>query len=286
MTNEMDNPNADQIAYWNSEAATRWLARQQALDAMLEPLTTWALDQAGPRAGERVIDVGCGCGATVLALAGRVGPAGQVRGVDVSEPMLGQARQRVAAAGLANVSLELADASSAALPAAEYDLVFSRFGVMFFRNPEQAFANLKQALKPNGRVAFLCWQPLKANPVFLVPLKAASAFAPPRQPPKPDEPGPFAFGDPGRVRRILSSAGLREVTFTPFDISMRMAGPGELAAAEEYATQTGPVARMLADLAPDARAAARAAIRDALRSYDGPDGIALAGAVWLVRARP
>jgi SAM-dependent methyltransferase len=280
-----DSPNADQIAYWNSEASVRWLSRQQQLDAMLEPLMLWALDQAAPRSGEQVVDVGCGCGASVLELARRVGPSGAVVGVDVSEPMLGQARERVAGAGFANTTLMLADASTAQLGVAKFDLVFSRFGVMFFRNPVQAFANLKQALKPEGRIAFVCWQPLKANPVFLVPLKAAGAFGPPRVAPQPDEPGPFAFGDPERVRRILGDAGLREVMFTPHDLTMRMAGPGDVAAAEEYATQTGPVARVLADLAPEARAAARAAVRDALRRYDGPDGIALAGAIWLVTAR-
>ena len=286
MQAEANSPNADQIAYWNGEASSRWLTRQQHLDATLEPLTRWALDQAAPRAGEQVLDVGCGCGATVLELARRVGPNGHVLGVDVSEPMLGQARKRAAEAGLRQVELVLADASAAKLPPARHDLMFSRFGVMFFRNPVAAFANLRRSLKPDGRLAFVCWQPLKLNPAFLVPLQAVAAFAPPRVPPAPGEPGPFAFGDPEHVRRILTDAGFRDVAFVAHDISMRLAAPGDLAAAEEHASQTGPVARVLADLPGEAGLAARAAIREALRPYDGPDGVALGGKVWLVTARP
>jgi SAM-dependent methyltransferase len=285
MPNDADNPNADQIAYWNGEASKRWLVRQEHFDVMIEPLTRRALELAAPQSGEHAIDIGCGCGATVLELARRVGPEGEVLGVDVSAPMLGRARERVAEAKLAQATLMEADASAAAFRPAAYDLLFSRFGVMFFRNPVPAFANLRRALKPGGRVAFVCWQPLKQNPAFLVPLKAAGAFGPPRVAQPPDEPGPFAFGDPERVRRILGGAGFSDIGFTPWQFSMRWAGPGDFAAAEEYASQLGPVSRVLADLAPDALTSARAAIREALRDYDGPDGVSLGAAVWLVAAR-
>jgi SAM-dependent methyltransferase len=285
MQTEAESPNADQIAYWNGEASARWLARQENFDVMIEPLTRRALELAAPLSGEHVIDIGCGCGATVLELARRVGPGGEVLGVDVSAPMLGRARERVTAAGLAQAKLTEADASSAPFRPAAYDLLFSRFGVMFFRNPVPAFANLKRALKSGGRVAFVCWQPLKENPTFLVPLKAAGAFGPPRVALPPDEPGPFAFGDSERVRRILGEAGFSEIGFTPWTFSMRWGGPGDFAAAEEYASQLGPVSRLLADLAPETLPAARAAIREALRDYDSPDGVMLGAAVWLVSAR-
>jgi SAM-dependent methyltransferase len=284
MESDATSPNADQIAFWNGDASARWLARQEYFDVMMDGLTRRALTEAAPRPGEHVIDVGCGCGQTVLDLARQVGSNGAVLGVDISAPMLERARDRVAAAGLQQATLREADASLATFPPAAYDLIFSRFGVMFFRNPVPAFANLRRALKPTGRVAFVCWQPLKQNPAFLVPLKAAGSFGPPRVALPPDEPGPFAFGDPERVRRILTEAGFNNAGFTPFEFGMRWSGPGELAKAEEYASQLGPVARVLADMAPDTVAKARKAILEALRAFDGPEGVVLGGAVWLVTA--
>ncbi len=280
-----DDPNADQIAYWNSDVALRWSAQQERLDAVFAPLTEAALDHAAPGAGQAVLDVGCGCGASVLALARRVGPKGKVTGVDVSKPMLELAAKRVGAEQHGNVELVLADAAAYPFAPGAFDLAFSRFGVMFFADPAAAFANIRGGLARGGRLVFVTWRPMKENPWFVVPLAAAQAHLPPQPPPEPNAPGPFAFADPDRVRGILAAAGFSAVEIVPHDTMMRIAGPHELAEATQFATQVGPAARALADAEPAARAAAIEAIRDELARREGPEGISFAGAVWLVSAR-
>jgi len=283
MANEQDN--TAQIAYWNDRAAVTWTAMQDRLDAMFTPLTAIALDAAAPAAGERVIDIGCGCGATVLELARRVGPDGRVLGVDVSEPMAARARERIAAAGLSNADVKVSDASTHAFAPAQADLLFSRFGVMFFADPPAAFANLRHGLRPAGRLLFACWRPMADNQWFLVPAQAAAHLLPPTPPMEPDAPGPFAFADADRVSRILSTAGWSDVVLTRQDVPMRLAGPGQLAEAADFATRVGGLARALADATPEAKARAAEAIAAVLPAYDGPNGICLTGSIWLVSAQ-
>jgi SAM-dependent methyltransferase len=283
-----DGPNAAQVAYWNSPTSAGWLAEQERFDALFAPLTEAALDLAAPRPGERAVDVGCGCGATVLDLARRVGPGGRVLGLDVSERLVGRARERIAEAGLDDVArVELADAALRSF-APESDLLFSRFGVMFFVEPVAAFANLRRALRPGGgRMAFAAWRPIAENPWFSVPLRAARARValPEDAPPEPGAPGPFAFDDPARVRGILDAAGWRGVEIAPHDTALRLAAPGDVAEAARGAARVGPLARALAGAGEDARRAAEDAAAEALRPFDGPGGVVLPGAVWLVSAR-
>jgi SAM-dependent methyltransferase len=277
--------NADQIAYWNSDAGVRWTALQQRIDALFAPLTEAALDYAGPNIGEHVLDVGCGCGATVLELAARVGPAGKILGIDVSKVMLDLAAERVRSRQFNNVTLLLADASTHPFEQGVSDLAFSRFGVMFFDNPEKAFANIRRSLKPGGRLAFVCWRTMSENPWFVVPFAAAKPHLPPQKPQEPEAPGPFAFADPDRVRRILGTAGFSDVELIRHDTTMRLAGPNEVELAADFASQIGPVSRALADGEPSARAAAKAAILQELGKHEGPEGILLSASTWLVSAR-
>jgi SAM-dependent methyltransferase len=279
------DPNAEQIAYWNDEAGTRWTTIQRRTDELFGVLTAAAIDSADPRPGESVLDVGCGCGATVLELARRVGPAGRVVGVDVSRPMLALASERVQAEGLRTVTLHLADAATYPFRAAEFDLAFSRFGVMFFGDPVTAFANIRRSLRAGGRLACLTWRPLADNPWFAVPLAAALRHVPPPAPADPEAPGPMSFADPARVQRILSGAGFAAIELQRRDVMMKLSGPNEVDRATEFATQVGPASRALIGAAPAAQAAATTAIRDALADYDGPSGVILPGSVWFVTAR-
>jgi SAM-dependent methyltransferase len=278
--------NAAQIAYWNTEAGPRWVAMQERMDAMLAPLMNAALDRARPAVGETVLDVGCGCGATLLALADRVGPDGSVMGVDISAPMLDRARERVRDSGVRNVRLTLSDAAVHAFEPGAFDLAFSRFGVMFFDDPETAFGNIRAALAATGRLAFVCWAPPRDNPWLTAPLTVARPYLPPQPESDPAAPGPFAFADSDRVSAILARAGYAGIDIVRHNASMRICGPGEAERAAQFAVESGPVGRAMIGADPAARAAAGQAILAEFRRLEGPDGIALPGSVWLVAARP
>ena len=274
--------NAGQIEFWNSAVAQTWVTQQTRLDQLFQPLTQVLLEHAAPRAGERAIDIGCGCGATVLELAHRVGPAGRVLGIDISAPMLDLARKRVADAGLSQATLVRADMSTYGFTPQDFDLAVSRFGVMFFTNPVTAFANLHGALQPDGRLVFACFRPLSENPWVLEPLTAAKHLLPPSAPPGPEEPGQFAFADPDRVRRILAEAGFHDIAFARHDPVMKL-GSAERAA--ELSCQIGPIARALTDAPDSLKTAVQDALVGAYRRHEGPDGVVFSGGNWIVSAR-
>src|SRR6267142_4401781 len=163
--------NADQIAYWNGPGGQHWTERQQVQDTLLAPVSDILIDRAKPRTGERIVDVGCGCGATTIAFAGKAGPTGHVLGIDISAPMLARARQ-IAPAGLP-ADFALGDATVYAFQPASFDLLVSRFGVMFFAEPALSFANMRRALRPSARLAFACWREPRENPWMMAPLQAA-----------------------------------------------------------------------------------------------------------------
>lgn len=275
-------PTPGRSSTWNSPAAQTWVRLQTRLDQLFHQLTQVALEHAAPQPGERAIDIGCGCGATVLELASRVGPGGHVLGVDLSEPMLGLARQRTAAAGHTQVMLKQADVTSYGFAPHSFDLGFSRFGVMFFDNPVAAFANLHGALKPAGRLVFACFRSMAENPWVLEPLKTVQHLLPPSTPPGPDEPGQFAFADPDRVHQILQAAGFRDIRFARYDPVMQL---GDVAQATEFACQIGPIGRALIGASENLRAAVRDALAAAYRQHEGPDGINLSGGNWIVTAK-
>lgn len=274
--------NADQIAYWNNSAGATWAALQDRLDRQIEPLGQKAMDAGAPKAGERVLDIGCGCGQTSLELAQRVGPTGQVLGVDISEPMLEVARRRGGEAGMANVSFLAADAQTHAFPAGGFDLAFSRFGVMFFDDPTAAFSNVAAALRPDGRLAFVCWRPLAENPWMGAPMQAALALLPPMPPPAdPTAPGPFAFADPERLRGILAAAGLVDIDIAPHD---QMIGGNDLDETVAMSLRVGPLGAVLREN-PELKDGVVGAIREALAQYVTPQGVMMASATWIVTAR-
>ena len=206
----MDTPtgheqNADQVAYWNGPAGQRWAERQAAQDVLLKPVADLVIDRAKLKPGERVIDVGCGSGATAIAFAREVAPSGHVLGVDISGPMLERARQ--SAPKDLPIDFVLADATVYPFEPASFDVLASRFGVMFFADPALSFANMRKALRPSGRLAFACWREPRENPFFMAPLQAAYKHVPKLPQQGPEDPGPFAFASEARVRRILDAAG-------------------------------------------------------------------------------
>jgi SAM-dependent methyltransferase len=278
-------PNAGQADYWNAEAGRTWVELQALLDMELQPLGDQARRALAPAAGEQVLDIGCGAGETSLELARAVGSGGRVLGVDLSEPLLGLARLRAAdagpEAGVAPVDFVQADAQTAAFAQGAFDAAYSRFGVMFFADPVAAFANIRAALRPGGRLAFVCWRPFADNPVMHEPLEAALPVIPPLEPGDPDAPGPFAFADPERVRGILGTAGFAQVRIAPFDVEV---GGWTDDQALLLVQRVGPLGSILRQ-SPDLRAPVVEAVSRALARRRGADGrIRLGAAVWIVSA--
>src|SRR5262245_33350570 len=280
----MEGPNAEQVRYWNEEVGPTWVEHQAQFDRLVSRPGARALERAGARAGEVAIDVGCGCGATPLELAGQVGASGRVLGLDLSAPMLGRARERAAALGLVNTAFELGDAQTFAFKPGAADLLFSRFGVMFFADPDAAFANLRKALRPDGRLAFVCWRALSENPWVQLPMSALAAHLPIPAAADPNAPGPFAFADGARVHGILERAGWRESALEKVDLELTLPGAGVRGAAD-FLLQLGPTGRAvreagLRDLEPLARV-----LEQALAPHAAPGGVRLRAGVWIATAR-
>lgn len=277
-----DNTNADQVAYWNGSAGQLWTERQEMQDAVLAPASAAIFDRAGVRPGMRVIDIGCGCGDTTLELAKRVGPQGHVLGVDISEPMLARARER--AGRDLPIDFVLADATVHAFEPHGADLLFSRFGVMFFADPVASFLNMRKALRAGGRVVFGCWQEARKNSWMMLPLQAAYQHVPRLPEVNPDDPGPFSFAREDRVRRILSEAGFSAIVIEAADISIDIAAGRGLDAAVGGALSIGPVSRALNGQSPDLVTAVANAIRAALEPLQQGGTIPLGAAIWIVTA--
>ncbi len=239
-----------------------WAEVREPLELQLAPLGWRALAALAPRPGECVLDIGCGGGETALDLARAVAPDGTVVGVDLSAALLAFAHRT--AKGCERVRFVQADAQVFPFEPASFDAAFSRFGVMFFADPTAAFINIRRSLRPNGRLAFVCWRALEENPLH-----------------DPDAPGPFAFANPDRVRGILERAGFGEIEITARD---EQVGSGDLDTMLAVCSRVGALGKILREN-PELRAATLPAVRSALAAHDGPDGVKLNAATWVVTAR-
>jgi len=290
-----ESANPEQREYWNGADSHEWVDEADRFDAMLAPWGERVLDAGALAAGERVLDVGCGNGATTLGAAARVGAPnrdgdgdgdgdGEATGFDISEPMLEVARSRATARGVANARFTAGDAQTDPLDG-PYDVAISRFGIMFFADPVAAFANIRSALVPGGRAAFLCWRPMFDNEWVMVPTGAALEHVSAPEPPPPDAPGPFRFGAEGSLAAALTAAGFADVTSEALDGPMLLGGPSSFDEAYEFMAGGGMTRRVLGTAPDEAKTRALAAMRDALVPFATDDGIRMNAAVWLVRAR-
>jgi len=270
--------NQDQIDYWNGPAGQRWAEAQESMDRNLAAINAALLPFANVRAGERVLDIGCGCGTTTFAFADAVGPNGMVTGLDISAPMLGVARARAASKSAEFIE---ADASAHSFRP-EYDAVTSRFGVMFFADPGAAFANIRKSLKPGGRLAFVCWRAMPENVWAFAPFMAARDLLPAQPPPDPNAPGPFAFADPVRLKSILEGAGFKNVKLEKLDTVMHMAATARDAA--QFSLSIGPLSRAAAELDEATRAKIVERVAAAMKKFETPAGVTPPAACWLVGA--
>ncbi|MHA4836804.1 class I SAM-dependent methyltransferase [Sphingopyxis sp. MSC1_008] len=271
---------------WNGDSGQRWAANLTRLDVMLEDFGNAAIAAANVRPGEQILDIGCGSGTSTFPLADRVGPGGHALGVDISEQLVEIAR--AAAPAGTPVEFRCADAATAPLPAGKFDLLFSRFGVMFFDDPVAAFAHMRGALKPGGRLAFVCWRGAQENDWVRLPMAAIREIVQPA-PADPNAPGPFAFGDRQKIADILSAAGFTAIDITAFDTSISY-GRGAtrddaIDDALDMAFQVGPLSRALADQSDDIRAKSAAAVRAAFAKRPGETSVQIDGSAWIVTAR-
>lgn len=279
--------NSAQSEYWNAKAGDAWTQNQAIMDRLLSGPGRRLFEHAAIKAGERVLDIGCGTGATVLAAADAVGPEGGVLGIDLSHAMLDLARSRAKQhAGTAELMFEIADAQSHQFAAGRHDLLLSRFGVMFFEDPTAAFANLLTALRPGGRLCFVCWAPMAENPWFFIPRDAAIKFlgAPEAAPPR--APGPLAFADTDYVTEILTGAGFRDISVLSETVDLTPIS--DLIEAADYALNMGPASRIIEnhDPSPETLAAIGAEIESRLSVYyDGTDEARVPSSLHFVQAR-
>ncbi|MBE9635442.1 class I SAM-dependent methyltransferase [Salipiger mangrovisoli] len=280
---EISPGNLDQQAFWTEGPGLNWVAMRDELDTLHANLSELVLAAAAPRLGETAIDIGCGAGATTLALAAAVLPDGRVTGLDVSTSLLEVARARAEALDGIRPDFIHTDAQ-VWRPLSPVDLCLSRMGVMFFDDPDAAFANILQFLKPGGRLAFICWRGIEENPWFDLPMKAAVDHLGPPAPGNPDAPGPMAFRDPERVRGTLSRAGFSDISIETVDAVLRL--PKGMKAAV-LATRIGPAVRHMRDKgATETQAQAiQDDIHAAFAPYETAEGAEVPARMNLVTAR-
>jgi ubiquinone/menaquinone biosynthesis C-methylase UbiE len=273
------HPNKEQQEYWNQAGGERWVTHQDALDQMVRPFGKAALERLAIRAGEHVLDVGCGCGDTLIELGRAAGAQGSVTGIDLSEPMLARARERVAGA-----TLIAGDASDHPF-GRKFDAIYSRFGVMFFSDPVAAFSHLAAALAPTGRMAFVCWRAPEDNPWASLPFAAVRSVLSDVALPWQDEgPGPFAFGKRERIAEVLGAAGFASIDIAAFDADVVLSSTG-LADAVRFALTVGPASRLVAEAAPEQKQRVEEALGRVLAPHLNGGRLTLSGAAWTVLAK-
>jgi SAM-dependent methyltransferase len=284
LAEEAFEANAAQRRYWNTVAGPRWVASPGFRERRNQESLALLLAHLGLSGSESVLEIGPGTGALTQPLAEAVGEHGRVVAVDISEPMLGAARQKIAERGLRNVTLHSGDAQVFAFEPAAFDLATSRIGVMFFADPAAAFRNIKSALKPGGRLAFACWAPIAENRHWLISYDIAARHLGPPAPLPAHEPGPLAFGDPDYIRQVLASAGFAEIAVERAHPTIIGGSPKEEA---RQAVTMGPTARLIEAKNPDepTRQAIARDIEAAFIAEAAVGPIRLAATIFLVSAR-
>lgn len=274
-------PNQDQAANWNNASGKTWVEMQSVLDRMLAPYEKLVVDAGFPGEGGRVLDIGCGAGATTLAMARSVGSAGRCVGLDISGPLVAAARTRAATEGLGNASFIEGDAQTQVLDRNDFDAVISRFGVMFFDDPVAAFANIRRATRSGGGLAFVAWRSPAENDFLTAALRAAAPLLPDLPTPQPDTPGQFAFADGERVRSILMSAGWSAVELKPVDLACEVAEPDLMT----YVTRLGPVGLALREADAATARKVEGVLRQAFARFVEAGVARFTTACWLATAR-
>ena len=264
-------------AVWNGVAGQNWVEAQSLLDGLFRGFEDRLVADCLEQGARDVLDVGCGTGATTLALARRRGETGRCTGIDISQPMIALARDRAARAG-AKADFICADAEDYPLDAGHYDRIVSRFGVMFFADPVRAFANLRRATRQGGQLGVIAWRAPEDNPFMTAAERAARPFLPQTQAAPLPPTGQFAFADAGRVRAILDESGWSQVRIEPLDIACTL--PERQL--ETWFTRLGPLGRILPDLDDAGRAAVLEAVLEGYAPFIAAGTVRFTAACWMI----
>lgn len=271
--------NRDQSVLWNSTGGRAWVVNQATMDRMFEPFEPILMDALPAGAGQCVLDVGCGTGATTLAAAQRTGDQGECIGVDISAPMLALARERAAQAGIAARFVE-ADAQTHAFPPASFDRIVSRFGVMFFDDPVAAFTNLRRAARPGAAMRLVAWRSPDENAFMTTGERAAASLLPDLPVRQPNAPGQFAFADRARVAAILTQAGWSDIDIQPIDVACTISEPDLIS----YIGWLGSVGQRLQTADEPLRSAVIGTVRAAFEPYVRDGTVRFTAACWRIDA--
>jgi len=280
----LETVNEGQAEHWNSESGSVWVEHQETIDASIKEMGDELFERSGLEHGFHVLDIGCGCGTTTIEAGRRVGTDGRVRGLDISGPMLAHAEARAKTEGASNIHFKHGDAQIAKLPQAHFDAAISRFGVMFFADPEAAFKNIATGLKPGGHLSFVCWRSAAENPWMTVPAMAAAQHIE-MKPGDPTAPGPFAFADADRVRSILSSAGYESIEVNPIDKEMNAGSGATLMASLDFFEKLGPLRTAMQGIDGELREKIRASILQAMKAFEVDGEVRMPQRAWHVSAK-
>lgn len=274
-----------QREFWRGNVGKQWAENHVHLNQMLQPMGEAMLERVAPCPGERVLDIGCGVSTVSFRAAAQVGNDGCVLGIDISPHMIDVARATLAERGLANLSFALSDAATCPFEP-EWDLVMSRYGVMFFGDPVAAFRNIRQALTPTGRLGFVCWRAIADNQWVSVPLAAAADVTELPAPPPSDAPGPYSLANADRIHTILSGAGFRHVEITAIDrdVSINFGSAETLHRAAAFFVEFGPLRRILSNASEEARTRVKHRLPETLSAFETNGTIVMGSASWIVTA--
>jgi SAM-dependent methyltransferase len=271
--------NTEQAQLWNGPSGRAWVESQALLDHTFKPLEDLLANAAAALSPRRVLDIGCGTGATTLAVARRLEPGAQCIGLDISEPMLTLAKAR-AAHERSGVEFLRADAQTYPFETAGFDLIVSRFGVMFFDDPVAAFTNLRRAATPDAALRLLAWRSAADNPFMTAAERAVASVLPDLPPRSSSGPGQFAFGDATHVRDILERSGWAGGHVAPIDVECGFPARD----LDAYLTRLGPVGRVLHDAGEQEKATLLTAIRPAFDAYVRGSDVRFIAACWMITA--
>jgi SAM-dependent methyltransferase len=271
---------SEQAALWNGVAGRAWVEAEDLLDHVLRPLERRLVEAVVAGSGSRVLDVGCGTGSTTVAVARVSSAKDGCVGIDISEPMITAARARAAREALP-VRFIRADAQTYAFEPAGFDMIVSRFGVMFFDDPVRAFSNLRLAAADNAGLRFIVWRSAAENPFMTTAERAAAAVLPdiPQRP--TDGPGPFALADQQRVSRMLKESGWDDIDLQPIDAFCTLPEKDLIG----YFTRLGPLGRIFNELDEQLRAQVIETVRPAFDRYVHGEEVRFTAACWMIAAR-